>query len=272
MTSRTWLAIVLCCLVWFVYMRWFAPVPPPPNPTETPTAASSNTGKPPAEAQGTGQGLITTQLAVTESHKIELPKSTIVFSDVGGKIHSIQLKEYTETIQKDSPGIYTIAPALSRDTLGTFFTQSALAPLASAKYEQNVQGNQVRFTAKAGGVSLVKTYQVSEDPYYVSATYELQFPEGAAKDQGYLLVPVGAETVQYDAKTPLTSWEAVMYQNEKAKRHGQPLGDQSRRHFLQEQGADRRVPALPDRPEERPALRQLQGRYFLRSQGLRRAG
>ena len=25
MTSSTWLAVVLCCFVWFVYMRWFAP-------------------------------------------------------------------------------------------------------------------------------------------------------------------------------------------------------------------------------------------------------
>lgn len=222
MNSRTWLAVGLCCFVWFVYMRWFAPLPPPVHPTESTKIAATGEANPventaPAVA-GSGHSLLNATVADTDSYRVENNKFSVSFSDVGGKINSIQLKDYTETIQPGSPGIQTISPALSSQDLGTFFTDPSFEGFAGATYQRTDLSDGVEYSHLQNGIELKKTYSVDKNDYLLQSTYQLTLPDSDRKDWGYLLIPVGARNVQYDAKTPLNSWEVVAYQNESITR------------------------------------------------------
>jgi YidC/Oxa1 family membrane protein insertase len=200
-------------------MRWFAPLPPPVVHPGTRTAETGpESGQPPAGVPDTGNSLLKQRLASVESLRIENSKMAVTFSDVGGKVNSIQLKDYTETIQPNSPGISTVRPTFSPESLGTFFNVKSLEPLDGATYQRSASDRQVDFKTDLNGIEVQKNYELSADNYFLSEKIRLKLPSTEARDWGYLMIPVGAESVQYDAKIPLSSWEAVAYQNESVTR------------------------------------------------------
>ena len=225
MASRTWLAIVLCCAVWFGYMKWFAPLPPPhtesAEPAETTTgtnSTSSATASSSAKPLGASPGFPGQVLRPITTQSVKTDKFDVAFSAPGGKISEVVLNGYREAISSDSPRISTVSPQLSPYSLATLFTAPELAPLSNKSYVGSQNESVVHFKNEVAGVSLQKEYRVAKDGYFIDSTYTFAFPKASRSDWGYLMVPIGGTSVKYDAKNPLDSWEVVAYQNESVVR------------------------------------------------------
>ncbi len=229
MANRTWLAVGLCCLVWFVYMRWFAPPMVAPN-TATPPAHVGTTEAPktqsPVVSQGSGvpvggsqpTGPFATRPVFTESARLSSPAREVLLSDAGGRIASVKILDYTQTLKKDSAKVESLDPSTMPHSLGAYFSEPALAELGYATYAKQAQGESVVFTKAAGGVTVTKTYRPGQGDYYVEHDLRLQFPVGARKDWGNLIVPVGGVGLVDNPEDPLKAWEAVSYQDDKITR------------------------------------------------------
>ncbi len=221
--SRTWLAVILACLVWFVYTKWFAPpiVPPVPAQQEASQTASSpgtTSGTAQVPSAGISTGIFGKPLEEVTSSNLTTGKWHITLSDVGGKISELRLLDFHEAVKKESPNIALVSPVLTSFNLGSLFSDTTLSPLGYAKFNRKENGREVAFNSEAGGVKLEKKFTFAENSYFIESTYHLQFPKGAKRDWGYLLLPVGGRDVQYDAHDPLKSWEVVYFQNDSAAR------------------------------------------------------
>lgn len=228
MANRTWLAVGLCCLVWFVYMRWFAP--PVVMPTATPPTQVGTTEAPktqsPALSQGSGvpvagsqpTGPFATRPVFTESARLSSPAREVLLSDAGGRIASVKALDYTQTLKKDSAKVESLDPSTMPHSLGAFFTDPALVPFGYATFEKSTKGETVVFSRNENGVTLTKTFGPGQGDYYIEHDLRLKFPAGARKDWGYLIIPVGGVGLVDNQEEPLKAWEAVSYQDDKITR------------------------------------------------------
>jgi YidC/Oxa1 family membrane protein insertase len=221
MASRTWLAVLICFGIWFTYLQWFAPPPPLPKPgTQQPTTAVPKDSQSPSLVSGTAPSspLFAKPIKAGEIHTVSGSKVDLSFSTNGGKIHEARLTKYRQTISKDSPPISPVSPEVSSYSLATLFSDSALEGFGSEPYAMEVFGNEVKFARESQGVRVEKTYTLDPDTYVVHATYRLNFSKPTRREWGYLVVPIGATEVSYDANQPLQSWETVVYQNDSVTR------------------------------------------------------
>jgi YidC/Oxa1 family membrane protein insertase len=219
--NRTWLAVVLSCLVWFVYERWFAP---PVIPLKSPITATDSVTTAPVEASkaavetkdsaSLSGSVFSKRPELAASATITNREHEIVLSDMGGKIQSIRLLGFTQTLQKESPKIESLSASTMPHSLGTYFSDASLAELGSGKYQMAASGNATLFEKTASGVTLKKVYSPSTDGFFTSVEMEFQFPPGDRKDFGYLMLPLGGDGLKVNAEDPLQSWEVVSYQNE----------------------------------------------------------
>lgn len=221
MASRTWLAVVLCCLVWFVHMRWFAPqiTPPTTNPAVESTPGTAAT--PATTAAGSSNaktGLSASTLPqVTET--IDTAKASVGFSDIGGQIALVDLKEYHRTIKRDSLPIQLIHPDSAPLTGATLFTDPKLQGFSDAVYRRDAKDGKVLFSSEKDGVTVDKEYQLGSDPYRFPSKFTIRFSNaGAKRDWGYLYVPLGRTSVEFSSEDPLRSWEVVSYINDSIER------------------------------------------------------
>ena len=228
MASRTWLAVVLACLVWFGYIKYFAPPPPPPagaiqtgqagQPSSQQTVSGTDSPSQPGVA--VAPGYFDKAIPQVASHQITTDKLEIGLSDVGGKIAEVRLLGFRESVSKTAPPITLIGSQVSTFSLATLFTDANLAPLTAAPYKGQVDGMVARFShAAANGAKISKEFRFSNDSYLVDATYKIVLPNDAARrDWGYLLLPVGAQNVKFDAHDPLHSFEVVAMQSDSVTR------------------------------------------------------
>ncbi len=234
MANRTWLAVGLCCLVWFVYMRWFAPPMVPPPAVNPPMQVATNDApktQAPVLSQAGGVpvagSLPTTPFATrpvfTESARLSSPSREVLLSDAGGRMASVTLLGFTETLRRDSPNIRSLNPSTMPHSMGTFFSEPTLSELGTAVYARSSRDGVVVFTKSASGVSVSKTFRPGEGDFFVEHELRLQFEPGARKDLGYLLVPVGSVGLVSDPEDPLRAWETVSFQDDKITR--KLLGD-----------------------------------------------
>jgi YidC/Oxa1 family membrane protein insertase len=226
--NRTWLAVALCCMVWFGYMRWFAP-PPMVAPTTTgttataPAAGTAPTATAPSAAStttATSAGAVGSPFATkatlsdTESGRLSSPAREVFLNEMGGKIASIRLLDFTQTLKKDSPKIESLDPVSMPHTFATLFTQAALAEFGFAQYAKKESGGQTVFEKQLGGVHVTKTYAPGDGDYFFSEQVNIKLPAGDKKDFGFLIVPVGGVGLVPHAEDPLRAWDAVSFQNE----------------------------------------------------------
>jgi YidC/Oxa1 family membrane protein insertase len=219
--ARTWIAVVLCCLVWFVYARWFAP-PMTPPPASVPAATSSAPAADGTAAPVAGtsvSGFFGTPFRLSSASNLDTAKLELGFSDVGGKVATIRVPHYRETVKTDSPPITLVSPALSEYALGTLFTDPALVDFGKGKYDVKSDAGKVVFDKTgADGVRVEKRFAAEENSYLFDSEMEITFPANAKKDWGYLIVPVGARDPKYDAQHPLHAWEVVTFQGDSVTR------------------------------------------------------
>lgn len=241
MNSRTWVAVVLCCLVWFVYMRWYAPVPPTElhnqsvqTTGQTPDAKSTTTATPgTATPDATGAQPSTAPAASTtgsghvlpmgfvpaETIKRETPQLAVSLSNLGGKPSRILTRTHVEVLEPGAPSMPVFTPEENPWELATVFTDKDLASLGTSPYSVKENGASIAMSNQVdGALSIYKEYTIS-DGHYLGWKLVVNNLNAARKDWGYMYVPVGKLHAEYVSDDPLKAWEAVSYQDESVKRH-----------------------------------------------------
>lgn len=223
MANRTWLAVALACLVWFTYMRWFAPPPLPVGgsvKTEAPaTAEKSSVGQGSGipVAGSTASSPFAAGLVLAETAKLDTPTLAISLSDRGGKIASVRVLQYTEGLDDNLPKIASLNASTMSLSLGALFTEPALADLGTGVFSRSQAGQKVTFQKESNGAAITKTYETTDGDYFLAHEITLRVPS-TKRDWGYLYVPVGGSGLKISHEEPLNAWEAVAFQNDEVTR------------------------------------------------------
>jgi len=210
MAARTWTAITLCFGIWFVYMKWFAPIPPV-DQTKKP-----ETQKEAPVASGVSPQVVSA--GWTKDFELQNNKLELSFSDIGGKPIEATTKKYRVTPKKNSGPMPVLSAEENGASLESAFSDADLKSFATARYERKAEGNQVTFTTSNSVARVEKTYTLKEDSYFLEGNIKVVFNNSKRLDWGYLLIPVGSKPVEPDAHNPLKSWEVISYQNESLSR------------------------------------------------------
>lgn len=213
MAARTWTAITLCFGIWFVYMKWFAPLPP----TEVKPGVTASS--PAVESKGVSP---TTATFAPEKWRndfqLENSKLEVGFSDKGGKPAFAKTKKYRVTPKKNAE----LMPVLSIDNNGaaleTLFSAPELSGFTDGKYDRKVEGQKVTYQLKTAAAEVEKTYEMNENSFFIDSTIKIVPKNIKKSDLGFLMIPVGAKPVEADTHDPLKNWEVVSYQNESLSR------------------------------------------------------
>lgn len=218
--NRTWLAVVLCCVVWFVYERWFAPpILQKPTSVQSEMVAGNKATETSLEAKPPAEGVFAVKPALAESIRLSNSEREVTFSEIGGSVKSISLLNYHQTLKNDSPHIESIDSSTMFHSLGAFFTDPELSDFGFGRFVGTTpKPGSVSFEKSLAGIRLVKQYSPSESGFFVDQKIELTFPEGAKRDYGFLWVPLGGTGLVANHEDPLRSWEAISYQNETVTR------------------------------------------------------
>lgn len=223
MAARTWLAVVLCCFVWFAYVQWFAPPIPPPTPkiaaTDNP-ATPGNTATPGATPPAATPGSLFGQpFEPVDSHKLVNGKVEVALSAVGGKIAEVAVKDYRETIKKDAPPIRPLNRQESPLSLTTLFSDPALKEFGTGTYEGAASGSDsYKFSREDKTVRVTKEYQLDANSYFVKSNHQFNFTDSTRQNYGYVYIPIGTRSQEYNADDPLKHWEVLVYQNDELTR------------------------------------------------------
>ena len=220
MAARTWLAVFLSILVWFVYMKWFAP--PPPTRSEQPEVAKQESRPLGAPIPAKGS-LFEKPLKTDSSYQAKNAKFEISFSDAGGRVSRVSLLGYRESIRKDSAHVRLVDPEQSTFSLAILFSDSDLSSFSDGEFVRRSEDKKVVFDRQSSGIEVIKEYSWSEDSYLVNTHLKIVFPQSNRRDWGHLVVPLGATSLHSNVDDPLKSWELVSFQNEKLTRN-QPDG------------------------------------------------
>ncbi len=216
MAGKTWLAVALACLVWFGYLKWFAPPmlqSGAPAASQQPSPETSAVpGAPVVEAASKDEifGLDLSSGADQVLHNSEL---TIIASDKAGKLTRGEVTSHRVTIQKDALAMAPLNAEEQPLTFATLFTDPSLKVFSDGKYETKASGDQIRYQLKVGQLGVEKEYRLPEKGHFVDAKITVRVPAGVKKEWGYLLVPIGGKKLPFDAADPLKHWEAVAFQN-----------------------------------------------------------
>ncbi len=220
MAGRTWVAVALACLVWFGYLKWFAP------PTLQQSGGVTTTS--PAPAGTTTQGVTSEapkddifSLNLTGGSDLTLQNSDVrlVASTRGGKLMRGEVTSHRVTIEKNAAPMSPLNSEEHPYSFATIFTDPSLKVFSDAIFEGKTAGNQIDYKVAAGQVAVEKSYTLSERGHFVDAKVSVRVPAGQKKEWGFLLIPVGGKNLPYDAAQPLAHWEAISYQNGSVKRH-----------------------------------------------------
>jgi len=214
MAERTWLAVALSLLVWYLYASYFSPPPPAPQTTTTQSATPT-----PAEpASKTSVALFGQPLRPEAAISLPSGRLMTAFSKVGGKLAEAQVTSYREGIKADTRYITPVSASESPFTDATLFSDPALRDLSTALYDFSQQGQTVRFSKSLPGVTFEKDYALGVTDYLMHTTYRLKFSDPKRAEWGYLAIPVGLAEYQYSTEDPLRAWEVVAFQNDSVHR------------------------------------------------------
>jgi YidC/Oxa1 family membrane protein insertase len=217
--NRTWLAVVLCCGVWFVYERWFAP-PLIQKPSVSSSAVVEGNKAPEAalEVKPEAKGIFAVKPTLVDSFRLSNADREVSFSELGGSVKSISLSNFHQTLKSDSPLIQSVDSSTMLHSLGAFFTDGSLSDFGFGRFVGTAKPGSVSFEKTLSGVRLTKQYTPSESGFFIDQNIELTFPEGTKRDFGFLWVPLGGTGLSANHEDPLRSWEAISYQNETVTR------------------------------------------------------
>jgi len=216
MAERTWIAVALACLVWFGYVKWFAPPAVSPPSAGMTTATAPEAGAPSGDPAGVTQSLAS-PAPIGETWSTRYDGVELKFSTVGGLPIEASVEGYRESLRKDSPMVRVLKLPETQGTFATVFSDPDLKALDAMQYQRKGDAA-VTWMAGAGGLSVTKTYRHGSKRYHLEGEITLRFDGTKKRDWGTLSIPLGARQLTHDTNDPMQSWEAVYYQNDSMQR------------------------------------------------------
>jgi YidC/Oxa1 family membrane protein insertase len=223
MEKRVLLAIVLCIIVLVLWEKFFVPkkqpAPPstspaveqaPPAPTKPDQAEPAVPKIPPGEAPATSTPSFPAPTAHTgRDVTVETPLYRAVFTETGARLKSFVLKNYRETIEKDSPGKELVKTSKIEDLPLAFnFVDRPVAALNLAPYVADSstsvtvtdgQNHTLTFSYEAPGwLRITRQYHFIADSYLIDLTVSVENlgsqPWENAPTLGLINLPLSAGT------------------------------------------------------------------------------
>lgn len=182
MEKRLITAIALSILVIISFQHFFGrPQQPPRGEPGAPTApiaiqpAKETVYEAPAE-----------QPVSEEEFTFESDRLVITFSNVGGAIKRIQLKDYKDSSSRD---MLTLASAKApKSYILSMRDPSNILPLDSSRYELSRKDNAIIYTLKLPGIEVIKKYIVPNSNYHIELRNIIKNVSGSQKDIGYQII------------------------------------------------------------------------------------
>ena len=168
MEKRTLLAVVISILI---ILGWNLVYQPPQPPQET---AVELTEEQPVAAVTAPEDILpaaqTAAQAEDQSIEVDTPLYTAIWSTRGARLVSFKLKQYSETMDEDSPAVEMISEPLPAVTLSGGFSDRDLvfATDAAESVRFSDQGGQLIFSAPlTDGVNLQKIFSIDPESYTI---------------------------------------------------------------------------------------------------------
>jgi YidC/Oxa1 family membrane protein insertase len=199
MEKKTVLALVLTMIIIFVWQFYFSPKPQAPGtgaPAQTQQQSQSQQTQPPTQNQAPTTNQQQQALAVpgsaptttpalkpTKQIVVTTPKLTVTFSDLGGGMTSVRLKEYKETLDGtegkeilENLSPYQYIPALSGTASDgkTYSDATVFAPDHDNLSVTDKPQTLVFTGTLTNGKKVRKIYSFSPDSYKVGLTVETE--------------------------------------------------------------------------------------------------
>ncbi len=214
MAARTWIAVVLACVVWFTYVQWFAPPMPKPGASPSTAQQPSNTTSPATPVAMAQESFSTELPKAIAVHTIPNGKLEIEFSSAGGRISDAAVLGYRETIQKDAPYIRPVRREQSGYNLSTLFSDASLKEFGNEIYQGIATSDGYRFTRENKTARVTKTFKVEPDSHFIKSDILIAVKDAKQQNLGVLYMPLGGTGFKFDANNPLEGWQVTAYQNE----------------------------------------------------------
>ncbi len=195
MDRRVVLATVLTLAVWMGYLEYVRrTAPPPPRPTPAPVAPAQEAPPPPPPAAPPPAPAVAPSIvppppaAPSRPEKIYTWESDLyraVFTDRGGRLKSLQLLHYAQSLEEGSPRVELVrvgegaGEAEARWPLGLRLYGATTLDLESLSYEAQQEGDTLLFSAAlADGLRITKRYAFDPLSYLFSLEVEVHNDAG----------------------------------------------------------------------------------------------
>jgi YidC/Oxa1 family membrane protein insertase len=195
-------------------MKWFSP----PTPSESPkNQVSSQAGeKTETITEIKTKNIFSAEKVFLPTDTLENDQFKLTFSNRGGNLLQAELKNFKESVKKDSPNIQLLNKNTPYSFM-TLFSEKKLENIQTLPFKTQTKNNKIIYTAKYEGIEITKEYTLEED-YYVRFKMVIDRSQSTMKNFGDLIVPLGARDLTHDSNEPLKSWEIVAFQNDSITR------------------------------------------------------
>ena len=182
MEKRLITAIALSILVIISFQHFFG-TPPSQRKPGRPMPAAPVAIQP--EKETTSQ--VPEEKPVSEEEfTFESDRLIITFSNVGGAIKKIQLKNYKDASSREMLALASIHNP--RQYILLMSDSSNALPLGSSRYELTRKDNQIIYTLKLPGIEVVKKYIIPNSNYHIELRNIIKNVSGGQKDIGYQII------------------------------------------------------------------------------------
>ncbi len=211
MASRTWLAVLLACLVWFIYLKWFVQTPVEKNKTTKPIEKINVEEK---------KDISLWHVDLNSEKEINYKTDLLDLSFIpkSGKLTNATCLKYKETISKDSPFISIINKEKTPFSLATIFSNPILKKYSETEYDITEEKNGIIFKKTFEGGYIEKKYFFDAKQYIIRHSISIKVPPIMTSDLGNMVIPLGGKKFDFNYNTPLKAWEVVVFQNDSVKR------------------------------------------------------
>ncbi|MBN1526532.1 MAG: membrane protein insertase YidC [Candidatus Omnitrophica bacterium] len=182
MEKRLITAIALSILVIISFQHFFG-TPPTKRAAEQPMTVAPVALQPEKEAapQAPEERPVSEEEFTFESDRL-----VITFSNVGGAIKKLQLKDYKDASSRDMLVLASIRNP--KNYILSMSDPSNVLPLSSSRYELTRKDNQIIYTLKLSGIEVVKKYIIPNSNYHIELRNIIKNVSGSQKDIGYQLI------------------------------------------------------------------------------------
>ncbi len=183
MEKRLIIAIALSVLIilGFQYLVPKPPAPPTAKPGEVARTAVFAPATAPAEAPAAIREAAIPEENLSADEKLETIRSgryIITFSNIGGAIKKIELKDFKDSSGKDVLALLDLKDP--RDYICALIGNVGSKIITCDVYDAEVGGDGITYTLKVGGVEIIKRYTIDRDNYQIK--HDVIFKNSSPED------------------------------------------------------------------------------------------